>query len=99
MTASHSEWLSHQYCHQPISGNLSMPICLRLTSAGGVEAPGAQALKPWRSPSMGTMVGPRFPPGVSMLPVMPTRLSKARQFWMAQQKCSTASMYWMPPLP
>ena len=27
-----------------------MPICLRLTSAGGVEAPGAQALKPWRSP-------------------------------------------------
>ena len=48
---------------------------------------------------MGTIVGPRLPPGVSMLPVMPTRLSKARQFWMALQKCSTASMYWMPPLP
>ncbi|MDR1015314.1 MAG: hypothetical protein LBL86_10120 [Coriobacteriales bacterium] len=76
-----------------------MPSCLTLISAGGVEAPGAQALKPCRSPSMGTMVGPRWPPGVSMLPVMPTRLSSARQFWMALQACSTASMYWMPPLP
>ena len=99
MAAFHTEWLSAQYCHQPRSGNLSRPICLRLTSAGGVVAPGAQALKPCRSPSMGTMVGPRLPPGVSRLPVMPTRLSNTRQVWMQLQKCSMASMYWMPPLP